>query len=133
MHDEVGFNYRLPNLNAALGCAQLEQLPGFLESKRRLFERYDAAFRDLPSVRLMREPAGCVSNYWLQTLVLGDAVAGERDSVLAATNAAGLMTRPAWGLMHRLAPYADCPRAPTPVAESLERRIVNIPSSAGLA
>ena len=133
VHDEVGFNYRLPNINAALGCAQLEQLAGFLISKRRLFERYAAAFRDLPSVRLMSEPEGCTSNYWLQTLVLDEAVAGERDTVLATTNAAGVMTRPAWGLMHRLAPYRDCPRAPTPVAESLERRIVNIPSSAGLA
>jgi len=133
VHDEVGFNYRLPNINAALGCAQLEQLAGFLNSKRRLFERYAAAFRDLPSVRLMSEPEGCTSNYWLQTLVLDEAVAGERDTVLATTNAAGVITRPAWGLMHRLAPYLDCPRAPTPVADSLERRIVNIPSSAGLA
>jgi len=133
VHDEVGFNYRLPNINAALGCAQLEQLPGFLMSKRRLFDRYAAAFRDQPSVCLMREPAGCVSNYWLQTLVLDEAVAGERDAVLATTNAAGVMTRPAWGLMHRLAPNRACPRAPTPVAESLERRIVNLPSSAGLA
>lgn len=133
VHDEVGFNYRLPNINAALGCAQLEQLPGFLDSKRRLFERYAAAFRDLPSVRLMSEPEGCISNYWLQTLVLDETVSSERDKVLATTNAAGVMTRPAWGLMHRLAPYRDCPRAPTPVAESLERRIVNIPSSAGLA
>ncbi len=133
VHDEVGFNYRLPNINAALGCAQLEQLAGFLISKRRLFERYAAAFRDLPSVRLVSEPEGCTSNYWLQTLVLDQAVAEERDTILATTNAAGVMTRPAWGLMHRLAPYRDCPRAPTPVADSLARRIVNIPSSAGLA
>jgi len=133
VHDATGFNYRLPNINAALGCAQLEQLPSFLASKRRLFDRYVTAFYDVPGVRLVREPAGCTSNFWLQTLVLDAAFADERDSVLATTNDAGVMTRPAWGLMHRSAPYLDCPHAPTPVAVSLERRIINIPSSAGLA
>lgn len=133
VHDQVGFNYRLPNLNAALGCAQLEQLPDFLASKRRLYARYREAFRELPQVRLVAEPAGGQSNYWLQTLLLDDAVAGQRDALLAATHAAGFMTRPAWTLLHRLAPYRDCPRAPLPVAESLARRIINLPSSAGLA
>jgi len=132
-HDEVGYNFRMPNLNAALGCAQLEQLPEFLVSKRRLFERYHAAFADIDEVHLMEEPSGCKSNYWLQTLVLSGAVADQRDAILQATNDAGLMTRPAWQLMHGLKPYADCPRAPLPVAKSLERRIVNLPSSAGLA
>lgn len=132
VHDEVGYNFRMPNLNAALGCAQLEQLPGFLASKRRLFERYQEALTDIDEVRLIREPSGCESNYWLQTLVLSDAVADERDSILQATNDAGLTTRPAWRLMHRLAPYQRCPHAPLPVAESLERRIVNLPSSANL-
>lgn len=132
VHDEVGYNYRMPNLNAALGCAQLEQLPGFLASKRRLFERYQARFSDVAGVRLMAEPAGCVSNYWLQALLLDESNAGQRDSVLAATNDAGLMTRPVWTLMHRMPMYAGAPRAATPVAESLERRLINIPSSSGL-
>jgi aminotransferase in exopolysaccharide biosynthesis len=132
-HDQVGYNYRLPNLNAALGCAQLEQLPGFLAAKRRLFERYDAAFAGIPGVHLVREPAGCHSNYWLQTLLLDPATAVLRDTVLAATNDAGVMTRPAWQLNHRLPAFIDCPRMPLTVAESLERRIVNIPSSAQLA
>ena len=133
VHDEVGYNFRMPNLNAALGCAQLEQLPEFLASKRRLFRRYQAALVDIDEVRLMREPLGCESNYWLQTLVLSDAVADQRDVILQATNDAGLMTRPAWRLMHHLEPYKQCPRAPLPVAESLEWQIVNLPSSAGLA
>lgn len=132
VHDEVGYNYRLPNLNAALGCAQLEQLPDFLADKRRLFERYRAAFADVPDVRLVAEPPGCRSNYWLQTLLLDESLAAQRDAVLALTNDAGLMTRPAWTLMHRLAPYAGAPAAPLPVAESLERRLINLPSSAGL-
>jgi perosamine synthetase len=132
-HDEIGFNYRMPNINAALGCAQLEQLPGFLASKRRLYERYREVFAEIPEISLMSEPAGCESNYWLQAILLGDPVAGQRDKVLTETNAAGLMTRPVWGLLHRLAPYRDCPHAPLPVAEYLEKRLINIPSSPSLA
>ncbi len=132
-HDEVGYNYRMPNINAALGCAQLEQLRGFLASKRRLYEKYRAVFAAMPEVSLVAEPAGCESNYWLQAILLGDKVVDQRDDVLATTNAAGLMTRPVWTLLHRLAPYRNCPRAPLPVSEYLERRLINIPSSAGLA
>ena len=132
VHDEVGFNYRLPNLNAALGCAQLEQLPGFLRDKRRLFERYQAAFANVPGVHLVAEPGNCSSNYWLQTLLLDAAHADQRDAVLVATNDAGLMTRPLWALMNRLPMYANAPIAPLPVAESLEQRLINIPSSSGL-
>ena len=132
VHDEVGYNYRLPNLNAALGCAQLEQLPGFLEDKRRLFERYQLAFANLSGVHLVNEPLGCRSNYWLQTLLLDESLSNQRDALLTATNDAGLMTRPVWTLMHRLPMYNQAPRAPLPVAESLERRLINIPSSSGL-
>jgi perosamine synthetase len=131
-HDEIGYNYRMPNINAALGCAQLEQLPGFLEAKRRLFESYAAAFAGVREARLVAEPPGCRSNYWLQTLLLNSSVASQRDAILAATNDVGLMTRPTWTLMHRLAPYSGCPRMPLPVAESLEARLINLPSSARL-
>ena len=132
-HDELGYNYRLPNLNAALGCAQLEQLPQFLAEKRRLHQAYSASFADVHGVRLMDEPAGCRSNFWLQALLLDESVSDQRDAVLCATNDAGLMTRPVWTLMHRLGHFASAPRAPLPVAESLEQRLINIPSSAGLA
>lgn len=131
-HDEVGYNYRLPNINAALGCAQLEQLPTFLDAKRRLFERYRAAFSNLSGVRLVAEPEQCVSNYWLQTLLLDEGVSAERDEILGATNDAGVTTRPSWTLLHRLDPYKDCPRMSLSVAESLERRVINIPSSVGM-
>lgn len=132
VHDEVGYNYRMPNLNAALGCAQLEQLPGFLVEKRRLFDAYQARFADVAGVRIVAEPAGCTSNYWLQALLLDEALADQRDAVLAATNDAGLMTRPVWTLMHRMPMYSGAPRAALPVAEALERRLINIPSSSGL-
>ena len=132
VHDEVGYNYRLPNLNAALGCAQLEQLPIFLIEKKRLFDYYQGAFADVTGVRLVAEPVGCHSNYWLQTLLLDESLADQRDAVLTATNDAGLMTRPVWTLMHRLRMYSHSPKAALAVAESLERRLINIPSSAGL-
>lgn len=132
LHDEIGYNYRLPNINAALGCAQLEQLPDFLAAKRRIFDRYRSAFAAVPQSRIVAEPAGCRSNYWLQTLLLDESAAGQRDAILAATNDAGLMTRPAWTLMHRLAHLRECPRMELPVAESLEQRLINLPSSAHL-
>lgn len=132
LHDAVGFNYRLPNINAALGCAQLEQLPGFLCDKRRLHEVYKSIFSNVPGVRLVAEPDGCRSNYWLQALLLDESLANERDAVLTASNDVGLMTRPAWALMHRMPMYSKAPKAPLPVAESIERRLINIPSSAGL-
>ena len=131
-HDEVGYNYRMPNINAALGCAQIEQLSGFLDAKRRLHSRYRDAFAGVPHVRLMGESEGCRSNYWLQTLLLDESTAGQSDAVLEASNEAGFMTRPVWNLMHRMKPYRDCPHAPLPVAESLERCVINLPSSAHL-
>jgi aminotransferase in exopolysaccharide biosynthesis len=131
-HDAVGYNYRLPNLNAALGCAQLEQLPGFLLEKRRLFEVYQARFKSVAGIRLQAEPTGCKSNYWLQAILLDEALADQRDAVLSATNDAGLMTRPVWMLMHRMPMYSNAPKASLPVAESIERRLINIPSSSGL-
>lgn len=131
-HDEIGYNYRMPNINAALGCAQLEQLPGFLAAKKCLYERYRIAFSNVDYVQLVSEPDKCQSNYWLQTILLDKKLAGERDAILAATNNLGLSTRPTWRLMHRLVPFRDCPRAPLPVAESLEQRLINIPSSSFL-
>jgi perosamine synthetase len=122
----------LPNQNAALGCAQLEQLPGFLRDKRRLFEQYQAAFANVPGVHLVAEPAGSSSNYWLQTLLIDESHEYQRDAVLTAANDEGLMTRPIWTLMSRLQMYSNAPRAPLTVAESLERRLINIPSSSFL-
>ena len=131
-HDAVAFNYRLPNLNAALGCAQLEQLDGFLAQKRRLAARYAEAFAAVDGVRFVTEPAFAQSNYWLNALLLDEAHADERDPLLAASNDAGVMTRPVWTLMNSLPMYQACPRMDLAVAESIERRLVNIPSSASL-
>ena len=133
VHDDVGYNFRMPNLNAALGCAQLRQLPEFLSSKRRLFTKYQEAFSAIQEVCFQREPNDCESNYWLQTIILSDDAVDKRNEILQGTNDSGLMTRPAWQLMHHLPPYRHCPRAPLPVAEKMAQRIINVPSSAGLA
>lgn len=132
-HDEVGYNFRMPNINAALGCAQLEQLPEFLASKRRLTQHYLTALADIDEVQLVTEPQGCTSNYWLQTLLLKESFAEQRDEILHLTNDVGFMTRPAWTLLHKLLPYQNCCHAPLPVAESLSSRLINLPSSPGLA
>jgi len=132
-HDEVGFNYRMPNLNAALGCAQLEQMDRFLALKRLLHARYEEAFSGMAGLTVVGEPANSQSNYWLQALLLDPSAGVQRDSILAATNDAGFMTRPVWRLLHRLTPYRNCPRAPLPVTKSLEQRLINIPSSADIA
>ncbi len=132
VHDEVGYNYRLPNINAALGCAQMEMLPQFLAEKRALHGRYLAAFAGLNGATILTEGAGRTANYWLQTLILNGDHASARDALLTATNASGIMTRPIWRLMHRLAPYITAPRMDLTCAEDLEQRIINIPSSAVL-
>jgi perosamine synthetase len=129
LHDEVGFNYRLPNLNAALGCAQLERLDSFIERKRALAARYESAFAGVAGIDVLHEPPRTRSNYWLVALVLDAALAARRDDLLAAFNDAGHMARPLWTLMHRLPMYAGCPRMPLPVAEAMEARVVNVPSS----
>jgi len=131
-HDAVAYNYRMPNLNAALGCAQLEQIDGFLIRKRRLAERYAGAFNAIEGVRFVTESSFTRCNYWLNVLLLDEVHAVERDRVLEASNNKGIMTRPAWALMNTLPMYDACPRMDLSVAESIERRLLNIPSSASL-
>ncbi|TGL10775.1 LegC family aminotransferase [Leptospira meyeri] len=132
IHDEIGYNYRMPNINAALGCAQLEQLPSFLESKRALFSRYRESLRNIAQVSIIEEPDNCKSNYWLQTLCLAEEYKSARDSILKITNENGVMTRPSWRLLHTLDPFKDCPKMEMPVAMSLEQRLINIPSGSSL-
>lgn len=133
VHDQIGFNYRLPNLNAALGCAQLEHLPDFLARKRHLADAYRAAFATSENLHFVGEPAGCRSNYWLNAIRLSKPDRDRRDDHLLAANNAGYHCRPAWQLMHRLPMYEGNPRAPLPIAERLELGLINVPSSAALA
>lgn len=132
-HDEVAWNFRLPNLNAALGCAQMERLPELLQRKRRLAERYRGAFAGNTAFEFVTEPPHARSNYWLNTVRLRTPNMDVRDRLLTKANAAGYQCRPTWVLLHRLPMYAECPRAPLPVASALEASLINLPSSAYLA
>ena len=131
-HDEIGYNYRMPNINAALGCAQLEQLPAKLAAKRELFSRYHAAFAGIKGVTLFNEPQNCQSNYWLQVLLLDENISENRNQILESTNKVGIMTRPVWVLLNELTPFRDLPSMDLSGARSLAGRIINIPSSPGL-
>ena len=132
-HDEIAWNYRLPNLNAALGCAQMERMPDFLVRKRELANRYQTAFSLLSGIRFVAEPVQSRSNYWLNTMQLEVPEMNMRDQMLAAANTAGYQCRPTWTLLHKLPMFANCPHAPLPVAERLEASLINLPSSAKLA
>ena len=131
-HDEIGYNYRMPNLNAALGVAQLKQLDARLAQKRVLAERYIDGFKGARGVEVFVERLGTIANYWLNTLMLSEEKALARDTVLEVLNSAGLMARPVWEPLHTLPIYSNCPRAPLPVTEDLAARLVNLPSSAKL-
>ncbi|MGE7599317.1 LegC family aminotransferase [Lysinibacillus fusiformis] len=126
-HDEIGFNYRMPNLNAALGCAQLEKMPTFIQQKRDLTKHYEQWLSNLEGVHLFKEPENTRSNYWLQTILLDEQI--NRDEVLSFLNEQGVMSRPIWTPMHHLAIYQNCPKSDLNVTEQLNRRVVNIPST----
>ena len=134
IHDEIGYNYRLPNLNAALGLAQLAKLDDFIVRKRAVAATYLEALAELPGAHVLREPADSISNYWLNALVLDNEHRALRDTLLEATNDLGIMTRPLWRPMHLLPIYAGHPRMPNlSTAENLYARVINLPSSPRLA
>lgn len=126
VHDAIGYNYRLPNLNAALACAQLEQLDFFVENKRELARIYQEFFQSI-GIPFIHDPEYARSNYWLNSIILPNRKA--REEFLQATNEAGVMTRPIWRLMNKLEMYRDCQTDALANAQWLEDRIVNIPSS----
>jgi perosamine synthetase len=125
-HDEIGYNYRMPNINAALGVAQLENLDLFIEKKRMLAKAYEDFFRSGP-VTFFSEPANCRSNYWLNVIMLDSEE--ERDLFLTESNSQGVMTRPVWRLMNELPMFENCLKGSLVNSEWFEKRVVNIPSS----
>lgn len=126
VHDELGYNYRLPNLNAALGCAQLEQLEAFVAEKRALAQAY-ADLLAHSSLQFVVEPKHCRSNYWLNAVICENQQ--QRDELLKVTNEAGVMSRPIWQLMNQLPMYCHALKGDIPNAEWLAKRVVNLPSS----
>lgn len=125
-HDAIGYNYRMPNLNAALACAQLENLDEIIKNKRELANHYSSFFKDT-QIKFVEEPKGTVSNYWLNALILENKE--ERETFLSETNAAGVMTRPIWELMTSLPMFKNCQHDGLENSKWLVDRVVNIPSS----
>lgn len=127
-HDEIGFNYRMPNINAALGCAQIEKMAGFLISKRKLTQRFQQLIEKIDGVELFTEPAFGMSNYWLQTIII-DSKKYNREGVLDVLNGEGAMARPIWTPMNELNSYMNCPKGDLSVTNELNKRVINIPST----
>ena len=132
IHDEIGYNYRMPNINAALGCAQLENIQSKLLAKRNLYNSYEKSFKGVSGIKVLKEPDNCKSNYWLQTLFLNNEFANKRDKIIECTNKSGYMTRPAWNLLSNLEPFINSPKMDLPVAEMLIKSLINIPSGSSI-
>lgn len=132
IHDQVAYNYRMPNLNAAVGCAQLERMEDYLLKKRALADQYKVLFSDKDGVSIFSEPVNARSNYWLNVLILNKPDHDFRDELLTELNKNNIISRPVWELMHRLPMYAECPRMNLSCAESLFSRVILLPSSPGL-
>jgi perosamine synthetase len=126
IHDEMGYNFRMPNVNAALACAQMEQLELFIESKRKLAGQYEIYFKE-QGIKFRTELPGTRANYWLMCVELNDK--SDRDAFLKSTNGNGVMTRPIWRLMTSLPMYSHYQKDSQKNASYLQDRIVNIPSN----
>ena len=130
VHDHIGYNYRMPNINAALGCAQLENIDCYVENKRETAAIYADFFKNIPDITFFTEPENCKSNYWLNVVMLKDKAA--QQEFLEYTNDHGVMTRPVWELMNRLEMFKHCETDGLKNTQWLADRIVNIPSSVRL-
>lgn len=132
-HDQVAYNFRMPNLNAALGCGQLEKLDEFVTVKRELANRYRKAFSAIDGVEFFDEPNNCRSNFWLNSIRLRHATIEERDALLNLANKKQLGLRPAWQLMTQLPMYVDNPRMVLEVAVAIQANVINLPSGVEVA
>jgi len=130
VHDSIGYNYRMPNINAALGCAQMEKLESFIANKRETARHYQAFFENIPDVSFFTEPLHSRSNYWLNVILFKDKQA--QQAFLKQSNESGVMTRPAWQLMHSLPMFRHCQYQELKNTLSIADRLVNIPSSVKL-
>ncbi|MCB1828450.1 MAG: DegT/DnrJ/EryC1/StrS family aminotransferase, partial [Coxiellaceae bacterium] len=129
-HDQVGYNYRMPNINAALGCGQLEKLPKYLVSKRRLAEKYQSIFSDSQDEHIFKEASFAKSNYWLNAMFVEDLAC--RDNLLTELNQQNIICRPFWELMHRLPMFDRFPKMDLSDAVNLWETAILLPSSPGL-
>ena len=126
-HDMIGYNYRLPNINAALGCAQMEMLPEILKNKRKTAKSYQVFFNNLKDVTFIQEPSDSIANYWLNAILLKNEE--ERNIFLEQTHSQKVNCRPAWILMNKLEMFSQSLKPNIPMSVNIESRLVNLPSS----
>jgi len=131
-HDAIGYNYRMPALNAALGCAQLEKLDEFVKAKRHLADLYEHECKEHNNIAFCKEPEGTQSNYWLNAVLIDGISNTERDKILQSLHDRGYLCRPVWKPMHQLAMFKTCPSMELSVTEQLSEQLINLPSSVGL-
>lgn len=131
-HDEVGYNYRLAGINAALGCAQMNKIREFLEKKRTLAFQYKEAFSSIEEMKWINEPKACKSNFWLNAILLDNSIKAYKNDILAYLNNHKIFCRGVWVPMHKLPAFQNCPRMDLSITENLYDRIINLPSSPSL-
>ena len=132
IHDEIGYNYRMPNINAALGLAQIQNIKTFLKAKRILFKKYFKAFHNITGVTLYKEPKYASSNYWLQTLILDKRNINLKNKILKEAHKRSIHARPAWKLISELKPYKKTQKMNLSGSKEIYRKIINLPSSQSL-
>ena len=133
IHGAVGYNYRLTNVQAAIGCAQLERLDEYVDRKRRIAAAYSSAFANVPGLTMMREAAWAASNSWMFTVLVDSARAGiDSRTLMRRLSESGIQARPLWQPIHRSPAYADLPYVACPVADRLHAEAISLPCSVGL-
>ena len=131
-YNEVGYNYRMPSINAALGCAQLKSLNKLIEAKRKLFLKYEKALNKNKYISMFKEPTNCKSNYWLQTLIFKNKDKKLQIEILNKLNNLGYLCRPPWNLLVSNSPYKNCPSMKLNVSNEMRYKLINLPSSPSL-
>ena len=132
IHDEAGFNYRMPAINASIGIAQLKKLNKLIKYKRNLYRKYSRNFKNISGFELLKEPKNSFSNYWLQTILLSKKLSKLKNQILSNTNLKNIMTRPIWRPMHLMKCYKHFPKMKLQVSEDIYSRVINLPSSPSL-
>tara|TARA_Y100000590_G_scaffold184286_1_gene209948 strand:- start:615 stop:1775 length:1161 start_codon:yes stop_codon:yes gene_type:complete len=129
VHDKVAWNYRMPNINAALGCAQIEKINTILKYKKKITKKYQKEFKFFKDIYFINQPKGCISNYWLNTIKIRNLKISNRDKLLNQLNNNSLECRPAWRLLHKLTMFRQCPKSKLNNSEKLESELITLPSS----
>ena len=128
-YSDIGYNYRMPGINASLGCAQMKRIKSYVSIKRKLFKKYKDGFKNIKDIVIFQEPKYAKSNYWLQTIILDNKISHLKEKILEKANNLGFSIRPIWKPLHKLDKFKLCPRMEMKITENLEKRILNLPSS----